>query len=97
MKKFKLSNIDLILLGSSIIVFGVVVGLGAIIKKIELTIILLSLPILLGIASDITAVMSLVKKDRNKLQSILLIVFITFITAFMILFMLMLRGLWKFT
>lgn len=97
MKKYKLSNIPLILLGASIIAFGIVIGVGAIIKKLEITIILLMLPILLGIAADITSIINLVKKNKNKTMAILIFIFGTILTGFMILFMLMLRGLWKFT
>jgi hypothetical protein len=97
MKKQKLSSISLSFLGFSIVTFGIVVGMGAVIKKLELTIGLLALPILLGIISDITAINSLVKKDGSKLHAILAIVISTLLTLFMILFMSMLRGLWKFT
>jgi hypothetical protein len=97
MKKRKLSNISLSFLGFSIVTFGIVVGQGALIKKLELTIGLLTLPILLGIISDITAINSLVKQDGSRLHAILAIVISTLLTLFMILFMLMLRGLLKLT
>ncbi len=97
MKKQKLSNISLSFLGFSIVTFGIIVAQGALIKKLELTIGLLALPILLGIISDITAINSLVKKDGTKLHAILAIIISTLLTAFMILLMLTLRGLWKLT
>lgn len=97
MKKQKFSNISLAFLAFSIVTFGIVVGLGALIKKLELTIGLLALPILLGIISDITAINSLVKKDGSRFHAILAIVISTLLTLFMILFMLMLRGLLKLT
>ena len=97
MKKQKLSNISLAFLAFSIVTFGIVVGLGALIKKLELTIGLLALPILLGLISDITAINCLVKKDGSKLHAILAIVISTLLTLFMILLMLMLRGLLKLT
>jgi hypothetical protein len=97
MKKQTLSNISLTFLAFSIVTFGIVVGLGALIKKLELTIGLLGLPILLGIISDITAIASLVKKDGSKLHALLTIIFSTLLTIFILLFMSMLRGLWKFT
>jgi hypothetical protein len=97
MKKQKLSSVALAILAFSIVTFGIVIGLGALIKKLELTIGLLALPILLGIISDITAVTSLIKKDGSKLHAILVIIISTLLTIFMLLFMSMLRGLWKFT
>lgn len=97
MKKHKLSSIALEFLAFSIIAFGFVVGLGALIKKLELTIVLLVLPIILGIISNIIAINSLVKKDGKKLHAILAIAFSSLLTVFVLLFMLMLRGLWKLT
>jgi hypothetical protein len=97
MKKHTLSNISLAFLAFSVVALGIVVALGALIQRIEITIVLLALPILLGIISDITAANSLIKRDGKRLHAVLAIIFSTLLTIFMILFMLMLRGLWKFT
>jgi hypothetical protein len=97
MKNQKLSSVALAILAFSIVTFGIVIGLGTLIKKLELTIGLLALPILLGIISDITAINSLVKKDGSTLHAILAIAISTLLTSLMILFILMLRGLLKLT
>lgn len=97
MKKLRLPSISLTLLGTSVVAFGIIIGLGALIKKIELTIWLLVLPILLSAASDIISVVSLARKEGRKTQLIFTMIISSLLTIFMLLFTLMLRGLWKFT
>jgi hypothetical protein len=97
MKKLKAFNLGLIFAASSVITFQIVIGVGYVIKNLDLTILLFLIPILLGAAAWITSIVSLIKKDVRKLLSIILLAFSTITTTLMALYALMMLGLRNLT
>jgi uncharacterized membrane protein len=97
MKSYKLSSISLMSLILSVLSLALVIAIGYIFKKIELTINLLSLPILLGFTSTITAVLNLVRKGNKKTLSIVVMIISIIIALSSAFLMSLLRGLWMFT
>lgn len=97
MQKKKTPDTALMLLVFSLVVLAIVVAVGALIKKIEITIGLLTLPILLGAASAVLSIRSLTQNDSSRTKSVVLLIVSTVVTVLITLFMLMLRGLEKLT
>lgn len=97
MKSYKLSSISVVSLILSVISLALVIAIGAIVQKIELTISLLSLPILLGFTSTVIAILNLVRKGDKKTLSIVVIIISIILALSSAFLMSILRGLWKFT
>lgn len=97
MKKLKAFHIGLIFALSSVVTFQLVIGVGYVIKNLDITIFLFLIPILLGIAAWITSIVSLVKKDVRKLLAVILLAFSTLTTTLMTLYALMMIGLRNLT
>ncbi|MFL0248099.1 hypothetical protein [Candidatus Clostridium stratigraminis] len=97
MKNYKLPKISLVSFILSVISFALVIAIGNIYKKPELTIDLLILPVLFGLASMILSIVNLAKKGEKKKMSIVLII-ISIIIVLAALFLLsLLRGLLMLT
>lgn len=97
MKNYKLPKISLVSFILSVISFALVIAIGNIFKKLELTIDLLILPVLFGLASMILSIVNLANKGEKKKMSIVLIT-ISIIIVLAALFLLsLLRGLMMLT